>query len=171
MKWALLLTLALALVLFQTSTASAFVLFGVGPHLLLVALCCWTVVRPPEETMFLAPVCGIGMGLLSHYGLLESVIALAPLGLAAIWWSARETAPQPVQDWLAALSLVAAATTFHFAVHAAAVEIADGAVAWPDALRDVLLRNLMANLIVAAVCYWLVRLPTRPRRLEEAGAF
>ena len=166
-RWTLLSLLALGLVLFQTSSADTFAFFRTAPHLLLVVLCCWATIREPEETLFLVPVCGVGVGLLGYQGLTESVAALAPIGLVAIWWSSRRAPVRPLWDWLATLAVVFAATLFHFAVSALAVELSAGGVGWISALRDVLLRELLVNLIIAAPVFWLVRLPTRPRGQDE----
>lgn len=163
LRWPLLLGALFVLVVFQTSAGPSFVIFGVGPQVVLTVLCCWAMVRPPIETLVLLPLAGIGMGLLAFQGMAESVAALAPVGLAALSWHdwkrSRSYTPLPF-EWAATIVLVGVATILHFTAHAIAVELTTTGVNWLAALRTVLLGGLLGNLLLGAVVYWLVRIPT-----------
>ena len=160
MKWAILITAVLALVLLQTSIMPLFEVLGVGPNLLLVALCCLAILRDPEEVMVAAPLAGIGMGLLAFQGVAESVAALAPIGFAAMFWRGDE---QHGPRWLAALLLTAIASALHFVALAVAVELSTTGVNWLEAVRDVMLPSVAVNLIVAIPVYFVCR-PLLQRR-------
>ncbi len=181
MKWPLLLAGLFVLVIFQTSTAPAFPIFGVGPHLLLAVLCCWAIVREPREVLVLTPLAGIGMGLLAYQGLAVSVAAFTPIGLAAFWWSGRSRSSgrdlhlraEPtawVWEWLVTIGVIAVCSALHFIAHAIAVELTTTSVDWVDAISGVLVGAVLGNMAVGAVVYWIVRLPTRRHVLEPAGA-
>lgn len=162
-KWMLLLAGMFALVMFQTSASASFPIFGVGPQIVLIVLCCWAMVRPPIETLVLIPIGGIGIGLLAFQGMPESVASLAPIGLAALTWNAsRESRPYtPLAfEWAMTILLVGAASILHFTAHAIAVEISTTGVNWLAALRTVMLGGVLGNMLVGAVVYWLVRIPT-----------
>ena len=172
LRWTLLLAGLFALVVFQTSASPEFPLFGVGPQAVLIVICCWALVRPPIETLVMIPLAGIGLGLLAFQGMAESVAALAPIGLAALTWDAwqRERTPAPLaMEWLAVILLIGAATVLHFTVHAIAVELTTTGVNWLAALQTVLLGGVIGNMLVGAVVYWFVRIPTprQPRQSSE----
>ena len=97
-RWTLLLGLLFVLVVFQTAASPSFPIFGVGPHVVLIVLCCWAMVRPPTETLVMIPLAGVGLGLLAFQGMAESVAALAPIGLAALSWHAWRAPAAPVRD-------------------------------------------------------------------------
>ncbi len=164
MRWAILAAVIAALVLFQTSIAPLFDFFGVGPNLLLVALCCLAVLRDPREVMAAAPLAGIGMGLLAFQSMAVSVAALAPIGAAAML--RREERQRPA--WLAALLLIATATVLHFAALAAAVEISTTAVNWAEALRDVMAPSIAVNVLLGIPVYALARVLAMPRTERAA---
>ncbi len=163
MKWAILLPGLLALVLLQTSALPAFHLFGVGPNLLLVLLCCWAVVRLPEESMVLTPAAGLGIGLLSFQGIAVSVAAFAPVVPLAC---ARDRLGVG-SEYLWALAVVAAATILHFLAVAAGLAVEGARIAWLDVSVDILVPSLLGNLLLALPAYWLIRLPT-PRPVPGA---
>jgi hypothetical protein len=173
LRWLLLLGGLFVLVVFQTSAGPSFVIFGVGPQVVLTVLCCWAIVRPPVETLVLLPLAGIGMGLLAFQGMAESVAALAPIGLAALTWHAwkesRSYTPVPL-EWAATIVLIGAATILHFTAHAIAVELTTTGVNWLAALRTVLLGGLLGNLVLGAIVYWLVRIPTSDAASTSASA-
>ena len=162
-RWSLLLGGLFVLVVFQTAASPSFPIFGVGPQVVLIALCCWAMIRPPIETLILIPLAGIGLGLLAFQGMAESVAALAPIGLAALSWHAwkesRSYTPLAL-EWAATIVLVGAASIVHFTVHAVAVELATSGVNWLAALRTVMLGGLLGNLLLGAIVYWIVRVPT-----------
>lgn len=162
-RWPLLLLGLFVLVVFQTSASPSFPIFGVGPQVVLVVLCCWAMVRPPVETLVLVPLAGIGLGLLAFQGMPESVAALAPIGFAALSRQLRQEAqgPSPLAlEWAATIVLVGIASILHFTVHAIAVELTTTGVNWLAALRTVMLGGMLGNMILGAVVYWLVRIPT-----------
>ena len=159
MRWPILVAVVLALVLFQTSIAPLFEIFGVGPNLLLVSLCCLAILRDPQETMIAAPLAGLGMGLLAFQGIAESVAALAPIGFAALLWRGDPDRPH----WLAALLLTAAASALHFVVLAVAVELGTTGVNWIEAVRDVMLPGVAVNLLLTLPVYAVARTLAAPR--------
>ena len=162
-RWPLLLLGLFALVIFQTSAGPSFPIFGVGPQLVLVVLCCWAMVHPPLETLAMIPLAGIGLGLLAFQGMAESVAALAPIGFAALsrqlWRESNGSSPLAL-EWAATIVLIGIASIMHFTVHAIAVELTTTGVNWLAALRTVMLGGLLGNIILGAVVYWLVRIPT-----------
>jgi len=162
-RWPLLLLGLFALVVFQTSAGPSFPIFGVGPQVVLVVLCCWAMVRPPVETLVMIPLAGIGLGLLAFQGMAESVAALAPIGFAALtrqlWHDSHGASPLAL-EWAATIVLIAIASILHFIVHAITVELTTAGVNWLAALRTVMLGGLLGNMILGAVVYWLVRIPT-----------
>lgn len=162
-RWALLLAGLFVLVVFQTAASPSFPIFGVGPQVVLVVLCCWAMIRPPIETLVLIPLGGIGLGLLAFQGMAESVAALAPIGLAALTWHAwkesRDHTPLAL-EWAATIVLVGAASILHFTVHAIAVELTTTGVNWLAALRTVMLGGMLGNILLGAIVYWVVRVPT-----------
>ncbi len=163
LRWPLLLAGLFALVIFQTSASPSFPIFGVGPQVVLVALCCWAIVRPPVETLVMIPLAGIGLGLLAFQGMPESVAALAPIGVAALTWrSWKESRPfTPLAlEWSVTMLLVGAASVLHFTAHAVAVELSTSGVNWLAALRTVMLGGVLGNIILGAVVYWLIRIPS-----------
>ncbi|MXX81464.1 MAG: hypothetical protein F4Y69_10630 [Chloroflexi bacterium] len=163
LRWPLLLSGLFILVIFQTSTSEAFAIFGVGPQLVLIVLCCWAIVRPPVETLTMIPLAGVGLGLLAYQGMAESVAALAPIGFVALTWNSHSESPRSTAvaiEWARAILLIAVATLLHFAAHAIAVEISTTGVNWIAALRTVMLGSLLENVLVGAVIYWFVRIPT-----------
>ena len=173
LRWGLLLGGLFGLVVFQTSASPSFPIFGVGPQVVLIVLCCWALVRPPLETLVMIPLAGIGLGLLAYQGMAESVAALAPIGLAALSWHGwKRSRPYTslALEWTALMALVAVASILHFVVHAVAVELSTAGVNWLAALRTVMLGGVFGNVLIGAVVYWLVRLPTRPPRAEAAAA-
>lgn len=162
-RWPLLLLGLFVLVVFQTSASPSFPIFGVGPQVVLVVLCCWAMVRPPVETLVLVPLAGIGLGLLAFQGMPESVAALAPIGFAALSRQLRRETqgPSPLAlEWAATIVLVGIASILHFTAHAVAVELTTTGVNWLAALRTVMLGGLLGNMILGAVVYWFVRIPT-----------
>ena len=163
LRWAFLLGGLFVLVVFQTSASPSFPVFGVGPQVVLIVLCCWAMVRPPIETLVMIPLAGIGLGLLAFQGMAESVAALAPIGLAALSWHARResrgSAPLPL-EWVMTMLLIAVASILHFTAHAISVELATSGVNWIAALQSVMLGSILGNVIIGAVVYWLVRIPT-----------
>ena len=162
-RWPLLLLGLFVLVVFQTSASPSFPIFGVGPQVVLVVLCCWAMVRPPVETLVLVPLAGIGLGLLAFQGMPESVAALAPIGFAALSRQLRREAlgPSPLAlEWAATIVLVGIASILHFTAHAIAVELTTTGVNWLAALRTVMLGGMLGNMILGAVVYWFVRIPT-----------
>ena len=163
LRWLLLLSGLFVLVVFQTSASPSFAIFGVGPQVVLIVLCCWAMVRPPIETLILIPLAGIGSGLLAFQGMAESVAALAPIGLAALSWRARKesrgSAPLSL-EWAMTIALVGVASILHFTAHAISVELSTAGVNWLAALQTVMLGGVLGNMIVGAVVYWLVRIPT-----------
>ncbi len=162
-RWLMLLFGLFVLVVFQTSAGPSFPIFGVGPQVVLIVLCCWAMVRPPVETLVMIPLAGIGLGLLAFQGMAESVAALAPIGLAALSWNAwkesRGFTPLPL-EWAVTIVLIGAASVLHFTAHAISVELATSGVNWLAALRTVMLGGVLGNMIIGAVVYWLVRIPT-----------
>jgi hypothetical protein len=163
LRWLLLLGGLFVLVVFQTSASPSFPIFGVGPQIVLVTLCCWAMVRPPFETLVMIPLAGIGLGLLAFQGMAESVAALAPIGLAALTWHAwkesRAYTSLPL-EWAVAIALVGAASILHFTAHAIAVELSTSGVNWLAALHGVVLGGLLGNMLLGAIVYWFVRIPT-----------
>ena len=162
-RWPLLLLGLFVLVVFQTSASPSFPIFGVGPQVVLVVLCCWAMVRPPVETLVLVPLAGIGLGLLAFQGMPESVAALAPIGFAALSRQLRREAqgPSPLAfEWATTIVLIGIASILHFTAHAIAVELTTTGVNWLAALRTVMLGGMLGNMILGAVIYWFVRIPT-----------
>ncbi|MYD53295.1 MAG: hypothetical protein F4W96_03170 [Chloroflexi bacterium] len=162
-RWTLLLGLLFVLVVFQTAASPSFPIFGVGPHVVLIVLCCWAMVRPPTETLVMIPLAGVGLGLLAFQGMAESVAALAPIGLAALSWQAwkeSRTHTPLALEWAATIVLVGAASILHFTAHAIAVELSTNGVNWLAALRTVMLGGLLGNILLGAIVYWFVRIPT-----------
>ena len=181
MKWLVLLGGLFVLVIFQTSTAPAFPIFGVGPHLLLVVLCCWAIVREPREVLILTPLAGLGMGLLAYQGLAVSVAALTPIGLAGLWWWGRSDSTgrslqfqaEPTAwlwEWMVTIGVIAVCSAAHFTAHAIAVELTTTSVDWVEAVRTVLVGAVLGNMLLGAVVYWIVRLPTRRRAFTPVGS-
>ncbi len=171
LRWALLIAGAVVVVIFQTSASSSFPLFNVAPQLALILLCCWAIVRPPRETLVLAPLVGIGLGLLAYQGMPESVAALAPIGLASLTWRSWKQSHVNTSvaiDWTATILLTGAATILHFAAHAIAVELSTTGVNWLDALRTVMPRNALGNMLLAAVAFWFVWFPNANHRQSSA---
>ncbi len=163
LRWLLLLGILFVLVVFQTSAAPSFPILGAGPQVVLIALCCWAIVRPPIETLVMIPIAGIGLGLLAFQGMAESVAALAPIGVAALTWRANRDARgyTPIAlEWAAAIVLIAAASVLHFTVHAIAVELTTTGVNWLAALRTVMLGGMLGNMLIGAVVFWFVRVPS-----------
>ncbi len=163
LRWLLLLSGLFVLVIFQTSAAPSFSILGVGPQIVLIVLCCWAIVRPPIETLVMVPIAGIGIGLLAFQGLAESVAALAPIGVAALTWrfnrNSRGHTPIAL-EWAATIVLIAIASIMHFTVHAIAVELTTTGVNWLAALRMVMLGGMLGNILLGAVVFWFVRVPT-----------
>lgn len=159
MRWPILAAVVFTLVLFQTSVAPLFEVFGVGPNLLLVSLCCLAILRDPREALVCAPLAGLGMGLLAFQGVAESVAALAPIGGAAMFWRGGPNRPA----FLAALLLTALATALHFAVLAVAVELTTSGVNWLEAVRDVMLPGMAVNVLLAIPVYAVARSLAAPR--------
>lgn len=163
LRWLLLLGGLFVLVIFQTAASPSFPIFGVGPQVVLIVLCCWAMVRPPIETLVMIPLAGIGLGLLAFQGMPESVAALAPIGFAALTWRAwsdsRRFTPLAL-EWAMTILLIGAATILHFTALAIAVELATSGVNWLAALRTVMLGGVLGNMLVGAVVYWFVRIPT-----------
>ena len=163
LRWLLLLGGLSVLVVFQTAASPSFPIFGVGPQVVLVVLCCWAMVRPPIETLVLIPLAGIGLGLLAFQGMAESVAALAPIGLAALTWRAWQETHGPASlalEWTLTILLVGVASMLHFTAHAVSVELTTTGVNWFAALRTVMLGGLVGNMLVGAIVYWFVRIPT-----------
>ncbi|MDE2967305.1 MAG: hypothetical protein OXS30_07470 [Chloroflexota bacterium] len=172
-RWLLLLGGLFVLVVFQTAASPSFPIFGVGPQVVLIVLCCWAMVRPPIETLVMIPLAGIGLGLLAFQGMAESVAALAPVGLAALTWQAWKESRGHIpltREWAITLMLISAASIIHFTVHAIAVELSTSGVNWLAALRTVMLGGLLGNVLVGAVVYWFVRLPTSGAAAVSAPA-
>lgn len=163
LRWILLLGGLFVLVVFQTSASPSFPIFGVGPQVVLIVLCCWAMVRPPIETLVMIPLAGIGLGLLAFQGMPESVAALAPIGLAALTWhswkQSRGSAPLAL-EWAMTIVLIGVASTLHFTAHAISVQLSTTGVNWIAALRTVMLGGVLGNIIIGAVIYWLIRIPT-----------
>lgn len=163
LRWVLLIGLLFVLVVFQTSAAPSFPIFGTAPQVVLVFLCCWAIVRPPTETLVMIPLAGIGLGLMAYQGMAESVAALAPIGFAALTWGqyreSRRFTPIAL-EWYAAIVLIAVASVLHFTAHAIAVELSTSGVNWLAALRTVMLGGLLGNMLLGAVVFWFVRIPT-----------
>ena len=162
-RWPLLLLGLFALVVFQTSAGPSFPIFGVGPQVVLVVLCCWAMIRPPIETLVMIPLAGIGLGLLAFQGMAESVAALAPIGFAALSRQLRQDShgsPPLALEWAATIILIGIASILHFTAHAIAVELTTTGVNWLAALRTVMLGGLLGNMILGAAVYWFVRIPT-----------
>ena len=171
LRWSLLMLGAFVVVIFQTSASSSFPIFGVAPQLALVVLCCGALVRPTRETLTLIPLMGVGIGLLAYQGMPESVGALAPIGIAALSWHRwRQTSGRVTvaTEWVAVILLTGLATILHFAAHAIAVELATSGADWLDALQTVLLRSTIGNMMLAAIVFWLVRLPSGSWSEREA---
>ena len=160
---AVLIAVCWLLVIVQTSFAPAFPLFGVGPNLLLAVLCCWAIERGPGEAAAAVAVSGVLMGLLAFQGMAESVAALALVAFAALWWQRARPNDGIIAGWPAALALTAAASVPHFAVLAVAVELETTGVNWLEAVRDVMLPGVAANILVAVVAYWPARWSRRIR--------
>ena len=160
MRWPILVALVVLLVLFQTSIAPVFEVFGVGLNLLLVVLCCIALLRDPEEVVVAAPLAGVGMGLLAFQGLAVSVAALAPIAFAAMLWSGQHSLPR----WLAVLLLIGFASVAHFAALAVAVEIETTGVNWIEAVRDVMLPSIVTNVVLGIPVYAVARILAAPRR-------
>ena len=160
MRWPILVALVVLLVLFQTSIAPVFDVFGVGPNLLLVVLCCIALLRDPEEVVLAAPLAGVGMGLLAFQGLAVSVAALAPIAFAAMLWSGQHSLPR----WLAVLLLIAFGSVAHFGALAVAVEIETTGVNWVEAVRDVMLPSIVTNVVLGIPVYAVARILAAPRR-------
>ena len=156
MKWPPLILGTLALTLLQTSAVPAFELLGVAPNVLLVVLCCWAVVRDQREVLVLAPLAGLWLGVLSFQGMAESVAAFLPLVLIA---ALREHIRAP-NEYAWALTVIIGATILHFFAIAVAIQIDGGQIAWLDTLTNVMVPNVLTNLFIGAIVYWLVRLPT-----------
>ena len=156
MKWPPLILGALGLTLLQTSAVPAFELLGVAPNVLLVALCCWAVVRDPREALVLTPVAGISLGLLSHQGMAESVAAYVPVILVA----ALRDQLHPPSEYAWGLAVIIVATLLHFFAVAVALQVDGASLDWVVALTDVAVPSVLANLFVGAIVYWMVRLPT-----------
>ncbi len=163
LRWPLLLAGLFVLVVFQTSAAPSFSIFGSGPQIVLIVLCCWATVRPPIETLVMIPLAGIGLGLLAFQGMAESVAALAPIGVAALTWrhwrESRRFTPIAL-EWAATIVLIVIASILHFGAHAVAVELSTTGVNWLAALRTVMLGGLLGNMLLGAVVFWFVRIPT-----------
>ena len=163
LRWLLLTGVLFVLVVFQTSAAPSFSIFGAAPQVVLVFLCCWAIVRPPIETLVMIPIAGIGLGLLAYQGMAESVAALAPIGFVALTWGryrgSRRFTPIAL-EWSAAIVLIAVASVLHFTAHAIAVELSTSGVNWLAALRTVMLGGLLGNMLLGAVVFWFVRIPT-----------
>ena len=162
-KWLLLLFGLLGIALLQTSAVPAFELFGVAPNLLLVGLVCWAAVRGQSETMILVPLAGIWIGLLSFQGMAVSVAAFLPI----VVLMALRPWVRPHSEYVWALAVVILATVLHFSALAVSIEIEGSAINWAAASTDVLVPSILVNLIVGAVVYWLIRLPT-PRVTARA---
>lgn len=163
MRWPLLTAVIIGLVLIQTSAAPTFEVLGVAPNLLLVALCAWAVVRPPRESMYLVPMAGIWVGLLSFQDMAVSVAAFAPVVVLAALRA--QIATHSEFAWM--LAVVIGATVLHFLALATSVVVEGSRLDWTDALTNVLMPSVMVNLLTALLVYWLVRLPTprpQPRR-------
>jgi rod shape-determining protein MreD len=156
MKWPPLILGTLGMTLLQTSAIPAFELLGVAPNLLLVALCCWAVVRDPREALVLVPLAGIWIGLLSNQGMAESIAAFVPLVVVA---SLRGPI-QPPNEYAWALSVIIVATLLHFLAVVAALQLEGASIDWIAAIRDVAVPSILTNLFIGAIVYWLVRLPT-----------
>ena len=171
LRWTLLLAGLFVLVMIQTSASPSFPIFGVGPQVVMVVLCCWAMVRPPVETLVLVPLAGVGLGLFAFQGMAESVGALAPIGVAALtrqhWQMVH--GPTPVAlEWAATLALIVIASILHFTAHAIAVELSTTGVNWLAALRTVMLGGLLGNVTLGAVIYWFVRIPTSPLNVQRS---
>jgi rod shape-determining protein MreD len=156
LKWILLLTGLVGLVLLQVSAIPAFSLFGVAPNLLLVVLACWVVVRGQVEAMVLVPMAGIGIGLLTFQGMGESVAAFVPIVAVA----ALRTGLPARTEYVWALAVVIIATVLHFTTIAASIEVEGSSIDWVAAVTDVLVPSIVTNVVIALVVYWLIRLPT-----------
>ena len=154
----------LGLALLQTSAAPAFDLFGVGPKLLLVTLCCWAVVRREQEALILVPLRGSG-SVCSRSRDSRCPGGVRPGGLFAALRS--KLALRSEFAW--ALTAVVAATIAHFLVLAVSLEVEGATIDWRAASVDVLLPSVLANALLALPLYWLVRLPT-PRLAAARGA-
>ena len=163
MKWPLLLAGLLGLSLLQTSAFPAFEVIGVAPNVLLVVVVCWAVVRGQTEAMILVPFAGICIGLLSFQGMAESVAAFLPIVVV----TALRSGLQPRGEYAWALLVIVVATVIHFAAIAVSIEVEGSAIDWIAAVTDVLLPSVLINLVVAAVVYWLIRLPS-PRPAARA---
>ena len=56
--------------------------------------------------------------------------------------------------------LIGAASILHFTAHAIAVELTTTGVNWLAALRTIMLGGVLGNMMLGAVVYWFVRIPT-----------
>ena len=156
MKWPPLILGTLGLTLLQTSAIPAFELLGVAPHVLIVALCVWAVVRDQREALVMVPLAGIWLGLLSHQGMAESVAAYVPLIVVA----ALRVQIRPPNEYAWTLAVIIVATLLHFLAVAAALQIGGASIDWLAAITDVAIPSVLTNLFLGAIVYWLVRLPT-----------
>lgn len=65
-------------------------LLGGQPLATVAFLACWSVLRPQEESLILAPVAGLLFGLIGNEPLGTSILALAPIIILATAWSGSD---------------------------------------------------------------------------------
>jgi rod shape-determining protein MreD len=130
----------------------------------LVVVALWAALRPEAETMLLAPVAGLLLGLLGNEPLGVSVLALAPTVLLGHRDERRSTH----RRLPATIGLVVAGTLAYAAIWSVAAAIlGEGVPVGLGSLR-VLAAVVLLNCLLAMMLYWpLARLTGDPRPRNE----
>ena len=140
---------AFAAVLCDLALAPGAEVLGVRPSITLVLVVLWSTLRPLNEAMLLAPVCGLLLGLLGSEPLGVSVLALAPLVLLGGVIAARG----PERRVFATAGLVVIGTFIYLLLSFVLNRVAGGAVAAGSGTPHLVLAVTAVNLLVAAVLY------------------
>ena len=160
----LLIALAVTAVLVDVAFAPGASLLGARPELTLVLIALWAALRPQSEVMLLAPAAGLALGLLGNEPLGASVLAFAPIVLAAGGRDRTSTE----RRFVFSIGLVAAGTLVYVLVLAIVSQIVGGPSPLGMGALPTLATVMLLNAVLAAVLYWpLARLTGDPAARTE----
>lgn len=168
MKAVLLAAVALLAILLDLTLFAGLRLWGGHPSAVTAVIATWSVLRRREEVMILAPLCGLGLGLLGNEPLGASLIALAVI--AFLGWS--RTPDRTEGRFLHAMGVAGSGALLYVAILTLVVGAADRV--FPDLAS--LVRSMagaaILTILLAAVLYlplartaWRHNVPGQFRRM------
>ncbi|MDQ4100524.1 MAG: rod shape-determining protein MreD, partial [Chloroflexota bacterium] len=149
MSTILLLLLAFACVLLEIAFAPGATVFGGRAQLSLVVIALWSVLRPADEAMLLAPAAGLLLGLLGNEPLGLSVLAFAPV--VALGMLNEERSIE--RRFVLTLGLVALGTFVYAVADLTIFRLAGRTIPVAFSTLQAVLVVTILNLVLAAVLY------------------